>query len=97
MDGLGGGMDVTPCLSDENLKKWLHNELKKTCNKHNKNYYKKYKKWCEKYFFLFSIFSISLVIMSCKITNQFLTIFFFELISILNVKLSYAFTQNYSN
>ena len=48
----GGGMDVTPCLSDENLKKWLHNELKKTCNKHNKNYYKKYKKWCEKYFFL---------------------------------------------
>ena len=47
----GGGMDVTPCLSDKNLKKWLHNELKKTCNKHNKNYYKKYKKWCEKYFF----------------------------------------------
>ena len=48
----GGGMDVTPCLNDENLKRWLHNELKKTCNKHNKNYYKKYKKWCEKYFFL---------------------------------------------
>ena len=46
-----GGMDVTPCLKDESLKKWLHNELKKTCNKHNKNYYKKYKKWCEKYFF----------------------------------------------
>ena len=48
----GGGIDVTPCLKDEILKKWLHNELKKTCNNHNKNYYKKYKKWCEKYFFL---------------------------------------------
>ena len=47
----GGGIDVTPCLRDEALKKWLHNELKITCNKHNKNYYKKYKKWCEKYFF----------------------------------------------
>ena len=48
----GGGMDVTPCLKDEKLKKWLHSELKKTCNIHNKNYYKKYKEWCEKYFFL---------------------------------------------
>ena len=48
----GGGMDVTPCLKDESLKKWLHSQLKKTCNKHNKNYYKKYKEWCEKYFYL---------------------------------------------
>ena len=22
------------------------------CNRHNKNYYKKYKKWCDKYFYL---------------------------------------------
>ena len=28
------------------------NELKKTCSRHNKNYYKKYKKWCDKYFYL---------------------------------------------
>ena len=48
----GGGMDVTPCLKDINFKNWIHNEIKKTCNKHNKNYYKKYKKWCEKYFYL---------------------------------------------
>ena len=26
--------------------------LKKTCNLHNKNYYPKYKKWCDKYFYL---------------------------------------------
>ena len=48
----GGGMDVTPCIKDEKLKNWFHNELKKSCNRHNKNYYKKYKKWCDKYFYL---------------------------------------------
>ena len=37
---------------DNNLKKWFHNELKKTCDKHDKNYYKKYKKWCDNYFYL---------------------------------------------
>ena len=48
----GGCMDITPCIKDNILKKWFHNELKKTCNKHNKNYYKKYKKWCDNYFYL---------------------------------------------
>ncbi len=48
----GGGMDVTPCLNNSSLKKFLHSELKKTCNKHNKKYYTKYKKWCDKYFYL---------------------------------------------
>jgi coproporphyrinogen III oxidase len=48
----GGGMDVTPCMKDDNLKKWFHTELKKSCDRHNKNYYKKYKKWCDNYFYL---------------------------------------------
>ena len=48
----GGGMDVTPCIKDLKEKKLLHNELKKMCDRHNKNYYKKYKKWCDKYFYL---------------------------------------------
>jgi len=48
----GGGMDVTPCIKDLKEKKLLHNQLKKMCDRHNKNYYKKYKKWCDKYFFL---------------------------------------------
>tara|TARA_B100000029_G_scaffold180063_1_gene177668 strand:- start:6250 stop:7059 length:810 start_codon:yes stop_codon:yes gene_type:complete len=48
----GGGMDVTPCLIDKKEKKYFHNTLKKMCNMHNKNYYKKYKKWCDKYFYL---------------------------------------------
>ena len=48
----GGGMDVTPCLKDENLKKWLHKEVKQVCDRHNNNYYKKYKKSCDEYFYL---------------------------------------------
>ncbi len=48
----GGGMDVTPCMDNVILKKKFHKELKKSCDRHNKNYYKKYKKWCDEYFFL---------------------------------------------
>ena len=48
----GGGMDVTPSIIDLNEKKEFHNILKKMCDRHNKNYYKKYKKWCDEYFYL---------------------------------------------
>ena len=48
----GGGMDVTPCLKNNNLNKLFHSDLKKTCDRHNKKYYKKYKKWCDQYFYL---------------------------------------------
>ena len=34
------------------LKKWFHNELKRTCDRHNKIFYKKYKKQCDEYFYL---------------------------------------------
>ena len=34
------------------MKKNFHQKLKKTCDLHGKNYYKKYKNWCDKYFFL---------------------------------------------
>ena len=48
----GGGMDITPCIKDHKEKKQVHNELRKMCDRHNKNYYKKYKKWCDEYFYL---------------------------------------------
>tara|TARA_Y100000590_G_scaffold460251_1_gene619183 strand:- start:2456 stop:3265 length:810 start_codon:yes stop_codon:yes gene_type:complete len=48
----GGGVDVTPCIIDRNERKNFHNELRKMCNSHNKKYYLKYKKWCDKYFYL---------------------------------------------
>ena len=48
----GGGMDVTPSKKDLNEKKEFHRILRNMCNRHNKNYYSKYKKWCDNYFFL---------------------------------------------
>ena len=48
----GGGIDVTPSKKDDNEKKEFHKILKDMCNQHNKNYYHKYKKWCDKYFYL---------------------------------------------
>ena len=51
-DWFGGGMDVTPSKNDQNEKRDFHKILKKMCNRHNKNYYSKYKKWCDEYFYL---------------------------------------------
>ena len=51
-DWFGGGMDVTPSKKDENEKREIHKILKNMCDRHNKNYYSKYKKWCDQYFFL---------------------------------------------
>ncbi len=48
----GGGIDVTPCFYDKNVKKILFKELKKVCDRQNKNTFKKYKKWCDEYFYL---------------------------------------------
>ena len=48
----GGGMDATPNLIDNKEKKYFHNQLKKMCDNHNKKYYPKYKKICDKYFYL---------------------------------------------
>ena len=48
----GGGMDVTPCIKDTKEKILVHKELKKMCDRHDKKFYKKYKKWCDEYFYL---------------------------------------------
>ena len=48
----GGGMDVTPSKNDVPEKKEFHKILKTMCDRHNKNYYSKYKKWCDNYFYL---------------------------------------------
>ena len=47
----GGGMDATPSYEDSKEKKMIHDELKKVCFQNKKNY-KKYKKWCDEYFYL---------------------------------------------
>ena len=51
-DWFGGGIDVTPSKKDINEEKEFHRLLKNMCNRHNKNYYMKYKKWCDEYFYL---------------------------------------------
>ncbi len=51
-DWFGGGMDITPSKKDKNEKKEFHKILRNLCNRHNKDYYKKYKKWCDEYFYL---------------------------------------------
>ncbi len=52
----GGGIDITPSdkNSDESLKiaSFFHKELEKVCEAYQKGCYKKYKKWCDEYFFL---------------------------------------------
>ena len=47
----GGGIDLTPCIKDKKEEIYFHSKLKKVCKSNNKNY-KKYKDWCDKYFYL---------------------------------------------
>ena len=48
----GGGMDATPCIKDQQEEERFHKKIKMMCDDHNKNYYLKYKNWCDKYFYL---------------------------------------------
>jgi coproporphyrinogen III oxidase len=46
----GGGCDLTPCyLYDEDAIQF-HSKIKEACDKHDKNYYPRFKKWCDEYF-----------------------------------------------
>ncbi len=51
-DWFGGGIDVTPSKKDNKEKEQFHKTLRDMCNRHDKKYYKKYKKWCDEYFYL---------------------------------------------
>ena len=48
----GGGIDITPSTKEKKKKNEFHKNLKTMCDRHNKNYFKKYKKWCDEYFYL---------------------------------------------
>jgi coproporphyrinogen III oxidase len=47
----GGGIDITPSFYYDDEKNY-HLLLEKMCNKFDKLYYKKFKKWCDEYFYL---------------------------------------------
>jgi len=48
----GGGADLTPVFPDEKDTNDFHAAFKKSCDAFNPDYYPKFKKWCDEYFFL---------------------------------------------
>jgi len=48
----GGGADLTPIYPDEQAAKDFHAALKGACDRHDRDYYPRFKKWCDEYFFL---------------------------------------------
>tara|TARA_Y100000589_G_C27115003_1_gene613864 strand:- start:570 stop:1415 length:846 start_codon:yes stop_codon:yes gene_type:complete len=52
----GGGMDITPSdlnsKESKDLASFFHKKIKVVCDKYGSEYYKKYKKWCDEYFYL---------------------------------------------
>ncbi|MCK6419158.1 MAG: oxygen-dependent coproporphyrinogen oxidase [Alphaproteobacteria bacterium] len=48
----GGGADLTPMIPDDQDTADFHAALKACCDRHNPAYYKEYKEWCDRYFYL---------------------------------------------
>lgn len=48
----GGGIDLTPHYVNENDARFFHQQLRQVCDNHNRDYYPKYKKWADDYFFI---------------------------------------------
>jgi len=46
----GGGCDLTPSYLFDEDAIHFHRILKETCDKHDKGYYPRFKKWCDEYF-----------------------------------------------
>ncbi|MCU0440174.1 MAG: oxygen-dependent coproporphyrinogen oxidase [Raineya sp.] len=48
----GGGIDLTPHYVDKEDAQYFHNSLRKVCDLYHPNFYPKYKKWADDYFFI---------------------------------------------
>ncbi len=48
----GGGIDLTPHYVEISDAKYFHQEVKKTCDAFNPDYYPRFKKWADDYFFI---------------------------------------------
>jgi coproporphyrinogen III oxidase len=46
----GGGTDLTPSYLFEEDAKHFHKTIKAACDKHDRDYYPRFKKWCDDYF-----------------------------------------------
>ena len=48
----GGGGDITPMKPSKVISREFHNDLRKTCSRHNENYYDEFKNWADEYFLI---------------------------------------------
>lgn len=48
----GGGADLTPMTPDDEDTEQFHAGLRDACDRHGADYYERFKKWCDEYFFL---------------------------------------------
>src|SRR5690606_2886303 len=48
----GGGADLTPMVPDDEDTASFHAALKAACDRHGADYYARFKKWCDEYFYL---------------------------------------------
>ena len=48
----GGGGDLTPIFADESAGAAFHAAMRSACDAHDPDYYPRYKKWCDEYFYL---------------------------------------------
>jgi coproporphyrinogen III oxidase len=48
----GGGADLTPMVANDADTRAFHGALEAACDKHDPDYYPRFKKWCDEYFYL---------------------------------------------
>ncbi len=48
----GGGADLTPMVPNDADTEHFHGALREACDAHGADYYDRFKKWCDEYFFL---------------------------------------------
>lgn len=48
----GGGADLNPMIEEEKDTIKFHQAFKRACDKHNSEYYDRFKKWADEYFFI---------------------------------------------
>ena len=48
----GGGIDLTPHYVVKEDARWFHHQLKEVCDRHQTDYYRRFKKWADDYFYI---------------------------------------------
>ena len=48
----GGGIDLTPHYIDREQAGWFHEQLREVCDRFDRDYYPRFKKWADDYFFI---------------------------------------------